>query len=76
MAADRNRLKALGGKRTSPPTRPFGIWEEFENRTIDPGDIGTTEKNMVSMRTDTEKQHQEAAAAVRELKSRGKADKR
>ena len=50
------------------------LWdmEEFENRTIDLETLERLKKNMVSMRTDTEKQHQEAAAAVRELKKQEK----
>ena len=50
------------------------LWdmEEFENRTIDLETLERLKKNMVSMRTDTEKQHQEAAAGVRELKKQEK----
>ena len=50
------------------------LWdmEEFENRTIDLETLERLKKNMVSMRTDTEKQHQETAAAVRELKKQEK----
>lgn len=46
------------------------IWdiEEFENRTIDLETLERLKKSMASMRSDTEKQHQDASSAVRELK--------
>ena len=46
------------------------LWdiEEFENRTIDLETLERLRKSMESMRSDTEKQHQDASSAVRELK--------
>ena len=50
------------------------LWdiEEFENRTIDLETLERLKKSMASMRSDTEKQHQEASSALRELKKQEK----
>lgn len=50
------------------------LWdiEEFENRTIDTKTLARLKSSIESMRTDTEKQRQDAAASVREIKRQEK----
>ena len=67
-------LKAWEDEDITPNQTLWDI-EEFENRTIDNKTLGRLKESIADLCADTEKQRQEAAAEIRDLKNREKQTK-